>query len=551
MCGIFSLLNYNNYDIDFIKEQFLKGQSRGPEDTKMSRFDNNVLMGFHRLAINGLNSESNQPLDIHNIVVICNGEIYNYKQLYKQINITPKTDSDCEVIIYCYLKYGIEYTLQMLDGVFAIILFDIRLNKIYATRDPFGIRPMFVMNDKFKKGIGFSSELKQLNMFSNNVSQVTPGHFYEYNNIQSVDSYGKMVNRWCLKTKVCYHRLPFYKQITKPKYDVTDYIKKIRKNFEKAVKKRVETSDRPIACLLSGGLDSSLVCSIVSKYIKTPLKTFSIGLADSEDLKYARKVASFLGTDHSEIVVTEKDFFDVIPEVIKTIESYDTTTVRASAGNYLLGKYIKEHSECKVIFNGDGSDELAGGYLYFHKAPDMYEFDKECRRLLHNIHCYDVLRSDRCISVHGLEPRTPFLDRSWVDFYLSIPIEYRCHTTMNKCEKFLIRKAFEGYLPDEVLWRKKEAFSDGVSGLQKSWYQIIQEHIDELPKEETSKMHEFIQIECNKTHNKPITNEQKYYRYLFEKNYKSCEKVIPYFWMPKYVEATDSSARTLDVYKKV
>ena len=329
------------------------------------------------------------------------------------------------------------------------------------------------------------------------------------------------------------------------------YIKKIRKNFEKAVKKRVETSDRPIACLLSGGLDSSLVCSIVSKYIKTPLKTFSIGLADSEDLKYARKVASFLGTDHSEIVVTEKDFFDVIPEVIKTIESYDTTTVRASAGNYLLGKYIKEHSECKVIFNGDGSDELAGGYLYFHKAPDMYEFDKECRRLLHNIHCYDVLRSDRCISVHGLEPRTPFLDRSWVDFYLSIPIEYRCHTTMNKCEKFLIRKAFEGYLPDEVLWRKKEAFSDGVSGLQKSWYQIIQEHIDELPKEETSKMHEFIQIECNKTHNKPITNEQKYYRYLFEKNYKSCEKVIPYFWMPKYVEATDSSARTLDVYKKV
>tara|TARA_B100000524_G_scaffold348106_1_gene251641 strand:+ start:3377 stop:5032 length:1656 start_codon:yes stop_codon:yes gene_type:complete len=551
MCGIFSLLNYVNYDMDFINEQFLKGQSRGPEDTKINTYDNNVLLGFHRLAINGLNSESNQPLDINNVILICNGEIYNYKKLYKQLNVKPTTDSDCEVIIYCYLKYGIEYTLQMLDGVFAFILYDLRLNKLYAARDPFGVRPMFTMTDSSNKSIGFSSELKQLNMFSNNVEQVSPGHFYQYDKSISVNSYGLMGQKWIQTEKVCYHRLPFYKQIINTDYELSEYIHRIKAAFEKAVSKRVVTTDRPIACLLSGGLDSSLVCALVCKYSSTRIKTFSIGLPDSEDLKYARKVAEFLNTDHSEIIVSERDFFEAIPDVIKAIESYDTTTVRASVGNYLLGKYIKANTECKVIFNGDGSDELAGGYLYFHKAPEVYEFDRECRRLLCNINYFDVLRSDRCISVHGLEARTPFLDRSWVDFYLSIPIEFRCHTNINKCEKYLIRSAFEGYLPKEVLWRKKEAFSDGVSGLQKSWYQIIQENIDDLPSEELSKMHEFIQMECNNKHNKPTTNEQKYYRYLFEQNYKSCEKVIPYFWMPKYVEATDSSARTLNVYKEI
>lgn len=547
MCGIFSLLNYCHYDMAFIKSQFLKGQSRGPEDTKHLVLNKNFI-GFHRLAINGLNSVSNQPIDLQNIILICNGEIYNYKKLYKQLSIVPSTDSDCEVIIHSYLKYGIEHTLQTLDGVFAFILYDLRLNKIYAARDPFGIRPMFIMKDELKGGIGIASEMKHLNLFSTNIEHVTPGHVYEFNLTVTTSNYGLSKQRWTETKKTCYHRLPFYQSIVKSDYNMEDYIYKIKKAFKMAVKKRVETSDRPIACLLSGGLDSSLVCALVSKYIKTPLKTFSIGLPDSEDLKYARKVAMYLGTDHNEIVVSEKDFFDAIPEVIKTIESYDTTTVRASVGNYLLGKYIKANTDCKVIFNGDGSDELTGGYLYFHKAPDQYEFDRECRRLLHQIHYFDVLRSDRCISTHGLEPRTPFLDRAWVDFYLTIPKEFRCHNQNGQCEKYLLRKAFEGYLPDEVLWRKKEAFSDGVSGLQRSWYEIIQENIDNIPSSEQSDMHEFIQMRCNNTHNKPMTNEQKYYRYLFEKHYEGCERIIPHFWMPKYVNAVDSSARTLFIY---
>jgi asparagine synthase (glutamine-hydrolysing) len=190
-------------------------------------------------------------------------------------------------------------------------------------------------------------------------------------------------------------------------------------------------------------LDSSLITALVNQINKQEngpdkkLETYSIGLEGSEDLKYARIVSDYLGTNHTEILLTEQDFIDAIPEVIYTIESYDTTTVRASIGNYLLGKYISKNSDAKVIFNGDGSDELCGGYLYMHKAPNQLEFDYECRRLLNNIYAFDVLRSDKCISSHGLEPRTPFLDRSWVQFYLSIDPKLRFHPGEKQCEKLV------------------------------------------------------------------------------------------------------------------
>ena len=262
---------------------------------------------------------------------------------------------------------------------------------------------------------------------------------------------------------------------------------KISNILNNAVKKRIITTQRPIACLLSGGLDSSLITSMVSKYITKQgkqLETYSIGMEGSDDLKYAKIVADYLKTKHNEIIVTEKDFLDAIPEVIKTIESYDTTTVRASVGNYLVAKYIKEHSEAKVIFNGDGSDEVTGGYLYFHNAPDSYSFDKECKRLLKDIHYFDVLRSDRCISCHGLEARTPFLDKEFVHHFLSLSHCMRDHNRQNKCEKYMLRDACVNYLPNDVLYRTKEAFSDGVSKQSRSWYEIIQEHIETLDLEE-------------------------------------------------------------------
>ena len=325
----------------------------------------------------------------------------------------------------------------------------------------------------------------------------------------------------------------------------TDYynvFKQVYEAFTEAVKKRViGTTDRKVACLLSGGLDSSLVASLVSKYSKEPIETYSIGMPGGEDLKYARMVAEHIGSIHTEIIVSEEDFLNSIPEVIRIIESYDTTTVRASVGNYLVSKYISNNSEAKVIFNGDGSDELMGGYLYFHAAPDALSFDKETKRLMDNIHYFDVLRSDKSISSNGLEPRTPFLDINWVNTYLSLPLKYRYNP--GKPEKWLLRKSIEMMAPDllprEVLWRTKEAFSDGVSSNKKSWYEIINENVDNMT------------FDANMyTYLSPKTKEQIYYRSLFEQYYPNCENVVPYFWMPRFIDACDASARTLNIYKK-
>ena len=537
MCGIFSLLNTKGFSAEFINTQFEKGKNRGPEYSKLESF-NNFNLGFHRLAINGLNEKSNQPISINNIILICNGEIYNYKYLYNLMDIKPETGSDCEVIIYLYLRYGIEQTLQMLDGVFAFVLYDSNNSNIYVARDPFGVRPLYQLSN-FSL-IGFASELKCLNDFTyneqNKIVQFTPGTYSIFSNNN---------DNWTNTKQNISYFIPTFSSPS-DKFDWPCYFENIIVNLTKSVEKRCLATERPIACLLSGGLDSSLITALVnefykSKYSNKQLETYSIGLSGSEDLKYARIVANYLGTHHTEIIVTEKEMFDAIPEVIYAIESYDTTTVRASIGNYLLGKYISKNSDAKVIFNGDGSDELSGGYLYMRNCPDSIEFDKETRRLLKDIHLFDVLRSDKSISSHGLEPRTPFLDRNFVNCYLSIPPYARNYSNYGHCEKYLIRKSFSlpifenglgnQILPDEILWRKKEAFSDGVTGHGRSLFQILQE---------------FISVELNLPAN--IETEKLYYKTIFEGFYPNISYILPYFWMPKYTTATDPSARTLDVY---
>jgi asparagine synthase (glutamine-hydrolysing) len=319
-------------------------------------------------------------------------------------------------------------------------------------------------------------------------------------------------------------------------------------------------SERPVAALLSGGLDSSLVCAIAQRVLtnfgRPPLQTFSIGMEGSTDLEYARKVAKHIRSVHTEISVTADQMFSVIPRVIHDIESYDITTVRASVGNWLCGQYIRQNTACKVVLNGDGSDELMGGYLYMGMAPDALEFDRECRRLLGDIHRFDVLRSDKCISSHGLEPRTPFLDRAWVQYYLSIPMSVRFHTDIGEMEKYLVRNAFSWYffkswdakalLPDKILFRKKEAFSDGVTAKKRSLFEILGEFAEKKKGELDLDVDGFLKGLEGK--NLPKTMEQMYYRYLFENEYKGMGSIVPYFWMPKYVEATDASARTLSIY---
>jgi len=613
MCGIFTLLNNDSrFAENFIKEQFKKGEKRGPEFSKLEKSGQNTVLGFHRLAINGLNVESNQPIVVDNVSLICNGEIYNYKELYDRMGVAPTTDSDCEVILHLYLKYGIEQTLQMLDGVFAFVLYDSRIFydideiKIFIARDPYGVRPLYFLRPgpveesynaelgyfsskvlpenlwmhKKTTIYGFASELKVLSDFHKDltINNTNQGQVYTIDHFQpgtycELRLSSKVMARWNVHIDARrYHSTGFTSIINSLKYDIAyeDAIKQIRFHLSTAVEKRCLTTERPIACLLSGGFDSSIITALVNNYYKNissiPLETYSIGLEGSMDLKFAKEVAQYLGTKHTEIVLKEEDFINAIPEVIQAIESYDTTSVRASIGNYLIGKYISQNSEAKVIFNGDGSDELCGGYLYMHECPNEIEFDTESRRLLRDIHKYDVLRSDKCISSHGLEPRTPFLDRTWVQYYLSIDPSIRYHPRTGEMEKFLLRIAFSEdnfknkdgtpFLPKSVIWRRKEAFSDGVSGKEKSLYQIIQEETAKLcplPQGMTyaDLCNEDPAMQLINDNNSPKTAEQFYYRKIFELAYPGLGNVVPYFWMPKYTQAIDPSARTLNLYKEL
>ena len=586
MCGIFALLNNKNNTINYksINNSLEIGKKRGPEKTTLE-MEKDIILGFHRLAINGIDISSGQPMKIDDITLICNGEIFNYKELYTNININPKTKSDCEIIIHLYKKYGIEQTLLLLDGEFSFILID-RRNKdnvvLHYARDPFGVRPLYVLekNEEYIKDIdtktineikiikenivAIASELKVLNKIYNIednkkiyyedeehtikykngvkirgivpycVKQVQPGSYSTYTLLD--DGYWKntLLNK-------SYYTMPITESNPLFIKDIDIYKRGIYEYLNQAVKKRVVgTCERPIACLLSGGLDSSLITALVKKYYEGELETYSIGMEGSEDLRNASIVAKHLGTKHTEIIMKPDEFFNAIPEVIHDIESYDTTSVRASVGNYLIGKYISENSQAKVILNGDGSDELTGGYIYMLKNKDPIEFDCETRRLLRNIHYFDVLRSDKCISSHGLEPRTPFLDKEFVDYYLRIP-SYIRHNVKNSngkiIEKLLLRQSIQDnepeLLPSEILWRKKEAFSDGVSGKTGSWYEYIQKRLENM----TIKVDDY-----EYKINPPKNVEQTFYRAIFERFYSGLSSIVPYFWMPRYVDTSECSA---------
>ena len=519
MCGIFAYLD-DSMNEEQLKTIYMSGYKRGPENSSFQKIDNNVYFGFHRLAINGLNNESNQPIQYKHLSLICNGEIYNYKHLshYYKLN----TQSDCEIILHLYEQFGLD-SFNLLDGEFSFILYDKLKKEIIVVRDPYGVRPLY--ENTTSNGYIFSSVLESTLLETNNVSQVNPGSYniYKFNG----DNF--------------YKYLTYYYYNIRETYDLNlskeEYMKNIYTLFQEAVIKRISTSDREVCCLLSGGLDSSLVCAIASKYYRDngkELNTFSIGLKDSEDLYHASIVAKHIKSVHHEIICDEDEFMNCIPNVIKDIESYDTTTVRASVGNWLIGKYIKENTNFKVVLNGDGADELMGGYLYFNFCEKNESFNEECFRLLENIQYFDILRSDRCIASHGLEPRTPYLDKEFTKFYLSIPVEYR----KKFVEKEFIRTTFETYdptiLPSKILWRQKEAFSDGVSSLNNSWFKIIQERLKNY----------------HPVNYENLTKEQCYYKDLFNSYYPKCTHLIPYYWMPRFTYSDDPSARTFGSYNR-
>jgi asparagine synthase (glutamine-hydrolysing) len=496
--------------------------SRGPEGTRVVDMSGCTL-GFTRLAINGLNEAGMQPMRRGGISWICNGEIYNWKELASQYGLVNVSGSDCEILGELYEKFcnlGIPLAdfFRALDGVFAMIIVD--KNRVIVARDPYGVRPLYMALDDDARRF-FGSEIKSLIDVGQDIQPVMPGHYMVFENRHMLDY-------------TAYHMAA---PVKNPMYSRVDLAATaVRETLTLAVRKRLLT-ERPVAALLSGGLDSSLVAALVSKELRLagapPLETYSIGMQGSQDLYYAKMVANWIGSNHTEVVVSPEEFFAAIPEVIRDIESYDTTTVRASVGNWLLGKTIAAQSQAKVVFNGDGSDEVWGSYLYFFNAPYPHAYEAEVNRLLKDIHLFDVLRSDRCISSHGLEPRTPFLDKAFVAVAQSVATDLRRPSKSGRPEKWLMRMAFDnGLLPKEVLWRKKEAFSDGVSGTDRSWYQIAQD------------MAETAMIGQEFTDS---TAEKGYYRATYRSIYGENAVNVPYFWMPRWSTATDPSARTLTI----
>lgn len=553
MCGILARLRTKAFLVNNPKaektfdQQLKKLTARGPEGSNQVQLNENITLGFTRLAINGLTNAGMQPFSKGPITWICNGEIYNSRDLEKDLGLLD-TGSDCECIGELYMRHrdDLETFARCLDGVFAIILYDAERNQLLVTRDPFGIRPLFFANLPTNDALEFSSELKAFGKGYNEVHPFPPGSLRVYD-----------VNTTQILQDIQYHSVPW---ITNPEFHPSrpcgfgDASNALRYALEEAIRKRLLT-DRPVAALLSGGLDSSLIAALLQKNLrqlgKPALKTFTIGFEGSSDVAHARMVADWIGSDHTEIIMTPDDFFKAIPEVIQAIESYDTTTVRASVGNYLIAKKIRELTDCKVVFNGDGSDEVFGGYLYFNKAPNDAAFHSETARLLKNIHSFDVLRSDRSMSANGLEARTPFLDKQFVAIVRSIHPSFLRPVKGKQVEKEILRFAFDDgiTLPLKVLWRRKEAFSDGVSTPEKAWFQEIQDRLvnNMTPGWDTQNPGIY------QGHLKCTTPEEYYYWVLFISYYGaiSLRATVPYRWMPMWSpDATDPSARTLEVYNE-
>lgn len=540
MCGIFAYLG-NTIAPEMLSKECMKTKNRGPDDNVLKPIHPNVTFGFHRLAIMDTSYKGNQPLfhPTKPYVLICNGEIYNHEKLIKDNNFKTYSGSDCEVILYMYEKFGIHQTLEQLDSeAFTFCLYDGEKNEFIVARDRFGVRPLFI-GSRVNKEVVIASEAKsiiELLIETDSLEQFPPGTWKSFD-----------VNTYEEKDSDTYYTKKYHIMTESRENVICENINKL---LVESVRKRL-MSERPIGCLLSGGLDSSLISAIVAREFnrsgKGTLNTFSIGMKGSTDLKYAQLVADHIGSKHHTIELTEQDFLEAIPEVIYQTETYDTTTIRASVGNYLVGKYIKENTDITVVFNGDGSDEQSG-YLYMANAPDQYAFKEECERLLSEIHYFDVLRSDRCLSSNwSLETRAPFLDTDFVNYYMSIYPESKMYPKdANKIEKYLLRKAFdsERLLPNKVLWRKKEAFSDGCSSNQRSWHEIIKEHIAGIMTDI-----EFEKFSKSFDVNPPQMKETCYYRLVFDNLFQKRGNLIPHYWLPKWSgEQVDPSARELEIY---
>ena len=517
MCGILAILDIKG-NPDALRKKALtlvkRLRHRGPDWSGIYSDANGILL-HERLSIVDVEHGAQPLIDrLTGRVLSVNGEIYNHEELRKELTGTHdyQTASDCEPILYLYDEFGPEFVKKM-NGIFAFVLYDPATKDYFISRDPIGVVPLYWGWDK-EGNLFVSSELKAIADVCSKLDEFPPGHYYS-----SKD-----------KKLVKYYKPAWADTKTLPSNPLD--LKALREAFESAVKRQL-MCDVPYGVLLSGGLDSSLVSAIASRFREkrvedhdaSPawwprLHSFSVGLVGSPDLKMARKVAEFIGSVHHEIHFTEQEGIDAIPDVIYQLETFDITTIRAATPMYLMARKIKAMG-IKMVLSGEGADEVFGGYLYFHKAPDAREFHEETVRKLAMLHKYDCLRANKSTAAWGLEARVPFLDKEFLETAMNIdPAEKMC-VPGERMEKWMLRKAFEGYLPDEVLWRQKEQFSDGVGY---GWIDSLKKRAEE---EISDKLMENAAYRFPlKT---PLSKEGYLYRSIFEGHFPNPEapKLVP------------------------
>ncbi|MBR3421899.1 MAG: asparagine synthase B [Ruminococcus sp.] len=496
--------------------------SRGPDDQRIYKVPDGIL-GFQRLSIMGLTPEGMQPFELDGDFAVCNGELYGFRPLREKLikmGYVFRSDSDCEIILPLYREYGADM-FAMLDAEFACVIYDSVERQFIAARDPIGIRPLYYGYDE--DGVmAFASEPKNLVKICKKIMPFPPGHYYKDSKFH------------------CYCDITAVDNVVHD--DLETVCSNIHDKLVAGIKKRLD-ADAKVGFLLSGGLDSSLVCAIAQRESDKPIRTFAIGMnTDAIDLKYAKQVADYIGSDHTEVIITKDDVIAALDEVIHLLGTYDITTIRASMGMYLLCKAIHSQTDIRVLLTGEISDELFG-YKYTDFAPSAEAFQEESVKRVRELHMYDVLRADRCISVNSLEARVPFGDLDFVKYVMAVDPEMK----LNKYNKgkYLLRHAFEGdYLPHDILYREKAAFSDAVGH---SMVDYLKEYANNYYSDE-----EYELLSTKYSHAKPFTKESLLYREIFEKYYHGNSEMVADFWMPNKewegCNVNDPSARVLSNY---
>ncbi len=508
MCGIVGVFDLK-VESQKLRTQVLemskKIRHRGP-DWSGIYCGKKAILAHERLAIVDMQS-GKQPLysEDGKLVLAVNGEIYNHQQIRKQLEgkYNFQTNSDCEVILGLYSTKGADF-IEELNGIFSFALYDIQQDRYIIGRDQIGVIPMYKGSDQYGN-FYVASELKALEGVCNRIEEFLPGHI--------LDSKEGTIKKWYQRDWMDYENVE----------DNTTSIDDLRKALEDAVHRQL-MSDVPYGVLLSGGLDSSVISAIAKKFAAKRIETedqadawwpqlhsFAVGLEGSPDLGAAQKVADHIGTVHHEVHFTVQEGMDAIRDVIYHLETYDVTTVRASTPMYLLSRYIKSMG-VKMVLSGEGADEIFGGYLYFHKAPNAQAFHEETIRKISKLHMYDCLRANKSLAAWGVEGRVPFLDKEFMDVAMRLNPADKM-TGPDKMEKWVVRKAFEDYLPESVAWRQKEQFSDGVGY---SWIDSLKDYTSATISDE-----QLANASYRFPINPPQSKEEYYYRSIFAEHFPS------------------------------